>query len=115
MGTQPGGRGEPAGVGVAGEVAGRGDQLGIQDRAHPGQRLDDLGLRVDVEGRGDLGVEGGDPRPDRQELGGKVGHDAGGDVLPGDDAVLGVGRRQGRDGDPVGAADLLLGQPGTQP
>ncbi|GAA5020925.1 hypothetical protein GCM10023317_64140 [Actinopolymorpha pittospori] len=81
----------------------------------PGEGLDDLGLRVRAEGGGDASVEIADPSADRQDLGGEVGHDAGRDVLPGHNGLLGLGRGQGSGCDLVSAADVALDQPCPQP
>jgi len=79
------------------------------------QGLDDLGLRVRAERGGDPGVQLGDPRTDRQELGGEVGHDAGRHVLPGHDGLLCLARNHRGRCDLVSAADLPLDQPRPQP
>jgi len=47
-------------VGVTGQVAGGGDELGAEDGADAGHRLEDLGLGVGVEGVTDPRVQGAD-------------------------------------------------------
>ncbi len=80
-----------AGGGERAQVTGRGQQGRPEERAEAGHRQDDGGLGVQLEGRGDLGVDGLDADVESQDAGGELGDDSGGDVLSRQDDVLGAG------------------------
>ena len=80
---EAGGRGEVTGAGKRCQVTGGDQQCGTEDGTESGHGLDDFGLRMRGEHRGDLGVEVGEALIKGQGVGGELGDDRGGDVLAG--------------------------------
>lgn len=111
MGTKAGGGGEVTGVGVGGQVARGDEELGAEDGADSGHRLDDGCLRVGVEGVADLPVELLEPFVQGQHLRGEVCGDARGRVLAGQLDVLGVRGGEAGGGDRFGVAHASCGEP----
>ena len=100
-----------ASVRVSRQVTGGYDELCTEDRAHPGQRFDDLGLRMGAKCLVDLTVDTLESVIQAQNLGSQIGDDLRGDVLTGQRGVLSLRSLQRGGGDYTGAADASVSKP----
>ena len=82
-GHQPGCCGEVTGAREGTQVTGTDEQRGAEERTEAGYRLDDRGLRMLIEGGGDLRVKALHPLVESEDVGGQFGDDARSDVLAG--------------------------------
>lgn len=111
---QAGGGGEVPCIGAGAQIAGCDEELGAQEGAHAWQGLDDVGLRVGVEGPADLLVDVLEPVVQDEELRHDVRDDFGSDILAGQYHVLSAGGlKRGGDGR-VGVADAASLEPDSE-
>lgn len=101
-------------IGVGAQIAGCDEELGSQDGAHAWQGLDDVGLRVGVEGPADLLVDVLEPLVQDEDLRHDVRDDFGSDILAGQYDVLSAGGLERGGGDRVGVADAACLEPGSE-
>ena len=113
-GYQPGCGGQVTGVGVAAQVAGGGEQHRTEDGSEAGHRLDRPRVGVGPERGGQLGLEGLQPFVERQDVGGDLDDEGGGDVFPGQAHLLGSGCLDRAGCDLGVAADAASTQPSRQ-